>query len=178
MNDLSKQLRDIQDAIDNPPDSTPRIYPKRLKRFRLLSYLTLIGGVVMLAGGIYEYTRTSTLKKSGKTVDGTLVDQTQSNTGKGRISYQIVVDYDPIEGRGYRKNFVVSKTAYDNAVAGKAIDVTYAPSDPSNSIIGREPRYQLEPFAMAAGFLLTGGALVWNNRWKINQVTAYVTQDA
>ncbi len=173
--DQAKMTNSLPDPDGQP--TPPRVYPRLMKRLRLGAYLALAGSVVILSGGAYEMLKARALIQNGVKTVGTLFDHDSMNTGKGRTSYNIVVDYDPQDGPGYRRQFVVSKTQFEKALAVKKLDITYDPSNPENSAIGDKIAYNLEPFVMGLGLAAFSGFAFWYHRKKLRDVESFVSAD-
>jgi hypothetical protein len=124
-------------------------------------WLAFIGGPVMLAIGGYEYVRASKLKTEGAKIPGILVASNTLNTGKGRVSHRITLDYKPAGANAtYRKEFVVAEPIYDRARQDGQVPVTYLPSDPRVSTAGDDVPIETEQFAIGGG-LIVFAFVVW-----------------
>jgi hypothetical protein len=118
----------------------PRVYPRLNSRLRIAMWLMLVGGPMVIGMGLYERYRVSQLKTVGQKVEGKLHDSALLNTGKGRVSYQLVVDYlPPGSDTMYRKTFVVDEATHEQVRQAKVCTVAYLPSD----------RYVTAPLAAA-----------------------------
>jgi len=73
-------------------EKPPKVYPQLNAKLRIAMWCALIGGPIALAMASYEFYRGKQLKSVGKEVVGNLFSSETLNTGKGRISYQVVVD--------------------------------------------------------------------------------------
>jgi hypothetical protein len=139
-------------------------------------WLALAGGVLMTVMGGYEYYRLSSLKSKGEKIPGRLVDSRTLNTGKGRTSYQVTLDYKPPKSETtYRKDFFVPESVYVQASEVGEADVTYLPDDPTVSEAGGEIRVDTEPLAIAGGLFVAAGALWYFQRRQLAKVESYVT---
>nr|WP_261361264.1 DUF3592 domain-containing protein [Aeoliella straminimaris] len=138
-------------------------------------WLAAVGGLVMLAGGGYEYHRMQRLGREGKQVPGTLVDSSTLNTGKGRTSYHLVLDYKPPDSETtYRKEFFVDQTVYNQAQQAGQVPVTYLPSDPTLSTGNQQAKGDTEPLVIGGGLLLVAVGIWAYLRWQIRRVMRYV----
>src|SRR3954471_22652259 len=116
---IDKELKtpDLDSSVRLPAaqdvGKPPKVYPLLNSRLRVAMWCALIGGPIVLAMAGFELYRGMQLKSLGKEVVGILRSSEALNTGKGRTSYQIVVDYRPPESdTKYRKQFVVSEDQY------------------------------------------------------------------
>lgn len=141
------------DLPDTPKPS--RVYRGLNRRLRIAMWLALIGGTLMIAMGGYEYDRTSKLKTEGATIPGVVVDGNALDTGKGRTSYRITLDYrPPNDGTTYRKEFFVTEAIYNKARQAGHVPLTCLQSDPTVSTAGDEIQVQTESFAIGGGLIL------------------------
>lgn len=166
------------DSKPNLPDTPPppKVYPRLNRRLRIFMWLALLGGPLAIAMGVYEYDRTSRLKTEGVEVPGTLVDSSTLNTGKGRTSYHVTLDYTPTDGATtYRKEFFVSEALYDTARQAGQLPVTYLPSDPTVSAAGEDIPFQTEQFAIGGGLILAACGVWYYLRRQMQQVEDYIT---
>jgi hypothetical protein len=164
--------------LQRPGTPPPKVYPALNTKLRIVMWISLLGGPLAIAMGGYETYRASQLKTIGKQVTGKLFDSETLDTGQGRTSYQIVVDYlPPGSDTKYRKRFVVSEGDFKQAEATGESTVTYLPSDPTFSAIGEPTSQASEMLAIGVGVLLFGCAIKWYfyRQWKA--VEQYVRQD-
>lgn len=162
--------------IDPNAPPPPKFYPVLYRRLRLLKWLALVGGIGMLAGGAYQYSQSMKLQTGGSRTVGKVSDHGMVDTGKGRTSYRVIVDYKPAEKATlYRKPFVVSKTQYDTIVQAGEATVTYLPNDPETSVVGDTVKVEAEPFAIGGGLLLVSLGLWWYQRREWQKIHAYIT---
>lgn len=131
--------------------------------------LAFLASPVMIGLGGCDAYRVARLKREGVQVVGSLVDSRPLNTGKGRTSHQITLEYVPAGSDvGYQKDFVVTEAIHDEAKRTGEFPVTFLPSDPRISVAGREAVYEFEFFAIGAG-LLAGAFFV---RWYLRRQMA------
>jgi Protein of unknown function (DUF3592) len=165
------------DLPDTP--KPPRVYPRLNRRLRIAMWLALIGGPLMIAMGGYEYHRTSKLKTEGATIPGVVVDSNTLDTGKGRTSYRITLDYKPPNDETtYRKEFFVTEVIYDKARQAGHVPVTYLQSDPTVSAAGDDIQVQTEPFAIGGGLIIFALAVRYYLRRQMQEVERYVSNAA
>lgn len=170
-------------ADESKPDlpatsKPPRIYPRLNRRLRFAMWLAFLGGPVMIAMGAYEYYRTSKLKTEGAKSPGMVVDSNTLDTGKGRTSFRITVDYKPANDEAtYRKEFFVPEAIYNHARQAGQVPVTYLPRDPAVSAVGDDIPVQTEPFAIGGGLILFAFAVLYYLRRTTKNVENYVTAD-
>ena len=163
----------MPDLEGQPPP--PRVYPRLIRRLRIVMWLAAVGGLVVLAGGGYEYHRMQRLGREGKQVPGTLVDSSTLNTGKGRTSYHLMLDYQPPNSEiTYRKEFFVAQSIYDQALKAGQVPVTYLPSDPTLSTASQQAKGDTEPLAIGGGLLLVAVGIWAYRRWQVRRVMRYV----
>jgi hypothetical protein len=163
-------------TIDPNAPPPPKFYPVLYRRLRLLKWLALVGGIVMLCGGAYEYWRGVQLQTTGKQTVGKLFSNNEVATGKGRTSYRVLLDYKPVDSATtFRKEFVVGKPLYDQIVQNGETTVTYAPSDPETSAVGAKLPINTEPLAIGAGLLLVSAGVWWYQRREWQKIYAYMT---
>jgi hypothetical protein len=159
-------------TVSEPP---PKVYPRLNFRLRIAMWLAFIGGPLVIAMGLYEAYRGWHLKSSGQAVTGVLVSSEALNTGKGRTSYQIVVDYLPPGSKTkYRKRFVVGEEEFQQAKKAGSCTVRYLESDPAFSRVGDGGGDEGEMIAMGAGVLLFGAGVWWYLRRQLAAVEKYV----
>ena len=142
-------------------------------------WLAFVGGPVMIAKGGYEYNRTSRLKTEGVRTRGTLVDSDGLDTGKGRRSYRITLDYKSKNGETtYRKMFVVTEALYNQARRAGQAQVTFLPDDPGVSTAGDHIPVKSEFFAIGGGLILFA-LVVWRyRRRQMRSVESYLVGEA
>jgi len=138
-------------------------------------WFSLLGGVILLGKGGYDYWLVSQLRSEGISTLGTLFDSRTVDTGRGRTSYRITLDYQP-EGSemALRKEFVVPQPLYHLAQQTQKMPVIYLPSDPTTSQVGAIPKFDPEPIAMGAGLLLLATAVRFYLWGKMRQVEKFV----
>jgi Protein of unknown function (DUF3592) len=147
------------DLRDQP--KPPKVYPRLNWRLRLAMWLMLIGGPFVICMGLYEQYRVSQLRTVGQKVDGKLFDSNSLNTGNGRTSYHLTVDYrPPASDTMYRKDFTVDETTFQQVKEAGTCMVTYLPSDPTVSGIGDNVKADSEPLAIGGGLLAIAG-VIW-----------------
>ena len=158
-------------------EKPPKVYPQLNAKLRIAMWCALIGGPIALAMASYEFYRGKQLKSVGKEVVGNLFSSETLNTGKGRISYQVVVDYlPPGSGTKYRKLFVVSEDEYNQAKSTGECKVVYLPSDPLFSAIGEPTTQASEMMAIGVGVFLFGVGVWWYLRRQMSAVERFVLQ--
>ncbi len=109
----------------------------------------------MLGIGAVEYRKSRKLQAEGVEVPGKVVSSDVLNTGKGRQSLSLIVDYEAAEnGQGYRKKFTVPKTIFDDGLKAGEVSVVYLADDPTVSSVGDEVKANTEPMAIGGGILL------------------------
>jgi hypothetical protein len=162
-------------SIDPNAPPPPKVYPRLYQRLRMLKWLALVGGVVMLCGGAYQYRGLVRLKTSGAQTTGKLFESQTVNTGKGRVSYRVVLDYRPTDGATpFRKQFTVTKAVYDDiTTTGEAI-VTFLPDDPTTSTITGDRGIDPETLAIGVGLLAASAATWWYQRREQRKIDAYI----
>jgi hypothetical protein len=159
-------------AKQPPP---PKVYPKLNRKLGYVKWLAMVGGAIVAIGGAYKCYEIYQLKSRGVSIQGTLFNHSTLATGKGRTSYDIIVDYDPKElPQGVRKRFNVLESVYRDAKQNGAVEVTYLPSDPTISAVGSNFHYDAEPIAIGIGVFVFGLVLHFYLRWKLAQVVNYV----
>ena len=89
-----------------------------VRKLRLVMFLGLIGGPIVVGVGYYQYLEAVKLREKGKTTEGTIVESSTLATGKGRSSYRLVVDYGGMDG--FSKRYVEKDVEVE---AGKVVDV-------------------------------------------------------
>ena len=164
------------DSKPDLPDTPkpPRFYPRLNRRLRIAMWLALICGPLTIAMGGYEYYRTSKLKTEGAKIPGVVVDSNTFDTGKGRTSYRITLDYKPPNDETtYRKEFFVTAVIYDKAKQAGHVPVTYLKSDPTVSAAGDDIQVQTEPFAIGGGLILFAIAVWYYLRRQMRFLEAY-----
>jgi Protein of unknown function (DUF3592) len=162
-------------TVEQKSAETVSLNPKLIRKLKWLKWLSLIGGVFTTCAGTYELNNQRRLQTQGTVIEGRLFDTSVLDTGKGRHSYTIVVDYDPKEmPRGIRKSFNVSKDAYDEAVRTRKTSVRYLPSDPTDSAIGTRIVPNIEPIAIGIGLILIAIASQAYLTWKKRQLLNYL----
>lgn len=169
------------DSKPDLPDTPkpPKVYPRLNRRLRIAMCLALIGGPLAIAMGGYDYHRTSKLKTEGTKISGIVVDSNTLDTGKGRASYRITLDYKPPNDETtYRKEFFVAKEIYNQARQAGTIPVTYLRSDPTVSTAGDDIPVQTEPFAIGGGLILFAVAVWYYLRRQMQKVERYMTNVA
>ena len=169
------------DSMPDLPDTPkpPQVYPRLNRRLRIAMCLALIGGPLIIAMGGLEYHRTSKLKTEGAKIPGVVVDSSTLDTGKGRTSYRIILDYKPPNDETtYRKEFFVTEEIYNQARQAGHVPVTYLRSDPTVSTAGDDIHVQTEPFAMGGGLILFALAVWYYLRMQKQRVERYVTNVA
>lgn len=138
-------------------------------------WLALVGGIVMLGGGVYEYLGAVELRDHGQRVTGKVHESQIMNTGKGRKAHHLTLDYTPAEGATlYRKQFVVPEAIYNQAVQAGTATVTFLPNDPTTSAVGDSIPINYESFAIGLGMLVTSAAIAIYRRRQRKQVEAYI----
>jgi hypothetical protein len=168
-------IQQFDDATGTEP-KPPRVYPGLNKKLLWLKWLALVSGVLMTCGGAYEYYRANQLREHGVKTEGTLFDSSVLNTGKGRRSYDVIVDYDAKENKqGYRKRFNVSEGVFNEITRTGKTTVTYLPSDPTQSAVGDVIKADTEPLAIGVGLFLVGIAVHFYLRRQASRLEAYVT---
>lgn len=162
--------------IDPNAPPPPQFYPALYRKLRILKWLALVGGIVMLGGGTYEYMQAVKLQTSGEQTVGKLFDKTTLATGKGRTSYQVILDYKPPDdATTYRKPFVVSKELFDQIAQQGEATVTYLPDSPETSSVGGQTRINTEPLAIGGGLVLVSAVVWWYQRREWKKIHAYIT---
>jgi len=155
----------------------PKVYPHLSSRIRIAMWCALIGGPIAFAMGGYELYRGIQLKSVGKEIVGAVRSSEALNTGKGRTSYQIVVDYRPPgSDTMYRKQFVVSEEEFQNAKRVGQCKVTYLPSDPTFSTVGEATSQASEMIEIGGGVFLFGVGVWWALRRQMLAAERYVMQ--
>ena len=166
---------DEANSVD-PNAPPPKFYPVLYRRLRLLKWLALIGGIGMLGGGAYQAWESRKLQDDGGRTVGKLFNHDTFDTGKGRTSYRVILDYKPAENeRTLRKPFVVPKAQYDAIVQAGEATVTYSPDNPENSVVGDTVKIDTEPLAIGGGLLLVSAVVWWYQRREWQKILAYVT---
>jgi hypothetical protein len=108
-----------------------------------------------------------------------VVDSNTLDTGKGRTSYRITLDYKPPNDETtYRKEFFVTEEIYNQARQAGTFPVTYLRSDPTVSTAGDDIPVQTEPFAIGGGLIIFALAVWYYLRRQMQKVDRYVTNVA
>lgn len=163
-------------AFSSPARSgSSRVFPRWNRALRILQWLALLGGVVLFAGGAYDFYRSLELRKFGAHVNGRLHDATIKYTNRGRAVYRLTFDYTP-EGSDttYRKVFSVGESEYHELSQAREAPITFLLDDPEYSQIGAEAALTYESLAMGGAFLLIAVALAWFLRLQRGKVEAAV----
>lgn len=144
-------------------------------RLRIVTWLALLGGPIMIGGGGYEYWRLVQLRDHGVCVVGKLHDSGTRSTGKGRTVYWVHVDYQPQAGSPLlRKEFFIPEKLYDEVRKVGKVPIIYAPNDPAESIAGDTITPPTEPLAIGFGLIIAGIVAWYYRRRKLAEVEAYV----
>lgn len=139
-------------------------------------WLAFLASPVMLGLGGCDAYRVARLKREGVQVVGSLVDSRALDTGQGRTSHQITLEYVPAGGDiGYQKDFVVTNAIYDEAKRTGEFPVTFLPADPTVSVVGREAVYEFESFAIGAGLLAGAFFIRWYLRRQMANLDRFLT---
>lgn len=139
-----------------------RLGPLRLK---IVAGLGLIGGLLAMSIAFTEWVTHSKLMSAGVVVPARVVDREAIDTGRGRSSHTLTLDYQPEVKAGskriaYRKEFNVAVEIDAATRMGAPIAVRYLPDDPTISEVVGNPTDLPEKFAISAGVLLFGIALI------------------
>jgi len=138
-----------------------RTRPKLVRKLRLVMFLGLIGGPILLGIGCYQYFEIAKLRQEGKTTEGTVVDSSALATGKDRTSYRLVVDYRPEGFPIHRKEFLgVLPQVYQHATVTRRIPIRYLPTKPAVSAVGEQVQADTELMAIGAGVFIVS-FLIW-----------------
>ena len=158
------------DAIDVTTEKI-RTRPKLVRKLKLLMVLCLVGGPVMLGIGGYGWLETNRLRTDGKVTDGKVLSSETLNTGKGRVSHRLVVEYHPEGCPIHEKLFLgVRSDIFDEAVKSGGVVVRYLPRKPIVSALGDDIRVEFEPIAIGAGLLLVGAMIWFHFRGKYREI--------
>jgi hypothetical protein len=139
-----------------------RLGPLRLK---IAAGLGLIGGLLAMGIALTEWATHSKLMSAGVVAPARVVDREALDTGRGRSSRKLTLDYQPEVKAGgkritYRKEFTVSDEIDAATRMGAPIAVRFLPDDPTISEVVGNPTDLGEKFAISAGVLLFGIALI------------------
>ena len=173
--------KDTMSTDDSNPyiPEPPKVFPQLNRRLRIAMWLAFVGGSGMIAMGGYEYYRTSRLKTEGVKISGSLVDSNTLDTGMGRTSYRITLDYKPPDDdTTYRKEFFATEVIYNQARDAGQVPVTYLPSDPTLSTAGDDIPVKTEPFAIGGGLIILAFAVWYYLRSQMQKVESYVVAEA
>ena len=106
---------------------------------------------------------------------GTVFDHGTLNTGRGRTSYRLTLDYKPPVGETtYHKEFIVSEVIYNQALQARQAPVTYLPSEPERSAVGNDFQPDTEPLAIGGALILFALAVSFFLRWQVKRVQGYL----
>lgn len=169
------------DSKPDLPDTPkpPKVYPRLNRRLRIAMCLALIGGPLAIAMGGFDYHRTSKLRTEGTKILGAIVESNTLDTGKGRTSYRITLDYKPSNDETtYRKEFFVTEEIYNQARQAGNFPVTYLRSDPTVSTAGDDIQVQTEPFAIGGGLIIFALAAWFYLRRQVQKVERYIANVA
>ncbi|MBX3414894.1 MAG: hypothetical protein KF708_19575 [Pirellulales bacterium] len=172
------ETRSIPSPGSGASPQPPRVYPRLNRKLFILQWLALLGGLILLGGGAYDFYRSLQLGKVGRQVVGRLHEAKIEYTNRGRPIYKLTFDYTP-EGSdtAYRKKFSVSEVQYHELARVGESPITYLPDDPEYSQVGAESRRNYESLAMGAAFLLIATAVAWFLHLQRNKVETFVTGD-
>ena len=115
------------------------------KKLTFLKYIILAVGIVVLILGLIEYKKIASLESEGETIQGKIHSRLMLNTGKGRSSYQLIVDYQPTKITIYRKEFTVTKDFYNSTKNTDEIEMKYLRDEPTVSGISGNITEQKNP---------------------------------
>lgn len=162
----------MNDLLDAPP---PSFHPRLYRKLRLIKWLALAGGIILIGGGGYEYYRKTRIKNEGVRVEARIANHEVTASTKGRSIYHLVVDYRAPDGNEtYRKEFIVPQRTYDDAVARQTVPVTFLVGEPAESLLGDASALDGEPFAIGAGLILFFLAVEMYYRRKLRQIEGYI----
>jgi hypothetical protein len=160
--------------LQNQP-KPPKVYPRLNTKLWIAMWVMLVGSPVMIGMGLYELYRVSQLKTVGQKVEGKLFNSNALNTGKGRTSYQLTVEYyPPGSDTRYRKEFTVDEATFEQVKQAGTCTVTYLASDPTVSGIGDNVTAKSEPLAIGAGLLAIAGVIALYRRKQAQDVDRYI----
>lgn len=133
----------------------PKIYPRLNARLRLAMWLGFLIGPLTMAYGGYAYLQVAKLRTEGEKTTGILFDSGLTQTGKGRVSYRITLDYTPPHNETtIRKDFVVPEAIYQQARQAGQYPVIYSARDPEFSIVSGDLSAEIEPLVIGIGLCL------------------------
>lgn len=140
-----------------------RLAPLRLK---VVAGLGLVAGLLALGMACLEWATHAQVIRSGVVVPARIVERAALDTGRGRSSRTLTLDYQPEPGAGgepitYRKEFAVSDEIDAATRMGAPIAVRYLPDDPTISEVVGNPPDILEKFAIGVGVLLFGVGMLF-----------------
>src|SRR6476660_4979248 len=108
-------MAEASQGTDATSSDAPAIYPQLNRKLNWFKWLGFIGGIATTLVGTYQYQRSIQLREHGIKTEGTLVDSSSLNTGKGRRSYTVVIDFDSKENnQGFRKEFNVPEKTFND----------------------------------------------------------------
>ncbi len=119
-----------------------------LKKIR---HIILLFGIVILVMGLVDYSKISSLESKGETIQGKVSSRHILNTGLGRASYKLVIDYQPSRKIIYRKEFTVSKKLYYDTEKLDQVDIKYLKVEPEVSGISGNITEQKHPLYVGLG---------------------------
>ncbi len=150
---------DLPDLKAVPPP--PKIYPRLNARLRIAMWLGFLGGPLAMVYGGYSYLQVAKLRSEGEKATGILFDSGITDTGQGRKSFRITLDYAPPQSETtYRKDFIVPEAIYQQARQAGQHPVIYSARDPEFSIVNGDLSSEIEPLIIGLGLCLFSGG-VW-----------------
>ncbi|MEM9026103.1 MAG: hypothetical protein AAGB06_04120 [Verrucomicrobiota bacterium] len=133
-----------------------KVKPKLLKRLKVLMYLCFAGAMAMGLITFFEYQEHLKIKNEGVQTIGSVVSDSSLDTGKGRTSFALIIDYKPEGFPIYRKRFVVSESVFQETLHAGENQVTYLSKSPEKSRLGEDFEYSFEKGAIGGGLLFVG----------------------
>jgi hypothetical protein len=153
----------------------PTIYLRLNQKLKWFKWLALVGGIGVTIFGTNEYYKQVRLKEHGVKTEGTLAESSTLNTGKGRKSFAVVIDFDSKENKqGYRKPFNVPEKEFNEIMRTGKTTVIYLPNDPTLSVVGHQVKPDMEPIAIGVGLILAAIAAHTYLWWQLRRLNTFL----
>jgi len=116
-----------------------------------IRHIILLFGIVILVMGLVDYFKISSLESEGETIQGKVSSRQILNTGLGRASYKLVIDFQPTKKTIYRKEFTVTKKVYNETNKIGLVEIKYLRDEPEVSGISGHITEQKHPLYVGLG---------------------------
>jgi len=127
-----------------------------MRAIKILRYIFLAAGILVMMLGLKDYRNVASLEGEGILIQGKIHSKPVLNTGKGRSSYNLVIDYRPEGNKIYRKEFTVSKDIFESKNVSDNIEIKYLKDEPTVSGLSGHIYEQKYPLIVGIGAFLLG----------------------